>query len=102
MYWWQSLNPLRKLGMKGQAILHCDSTGCQAMHDFKWMGKVVGFERGTIYNGRDTPCEYIVIEILIHNHAYSDARDGKEPELYKYPLVNADIQNVKGVWVLFT
>jgi hypothetical protein len=97
-YWWQ--NPLKKLGIKGQAILHCDSTGCQAIHDFKWLGKVIGFEKGT--DGFHINVEYIVIEILIHNHAYSDARKGGEPELYKYPLINTDIQNVKGVWVLFT
>lgn len=94
-YWWQ--NPFIKIRIKGKTILFFSGEGCQARNEFQWAGKVIGFEEN-----KNLKCDDIVIEIMIHNFSYTDARDIKEKEIYKYPLVNADIQNVNGVWILFT
>lgn len=101
-YWWKSLNTLKKLRMKGQPILKFTGEGSQARDEFNWVGIIQGFEDGTIYNGTTKKVEYIVIKIIKHNFSYGDSRNKLAPELFKYPLVNADIQNVNGVWMLFT
>ncbi len=94
-YWWENI--ITKQRIKGQTILKFNGEGCQAISVFKWVGKVVGFERN-----KKLKCDDIVIEIIKHDNSYGDSRGNKEKEIYKYPLVNADIQCVDGVWILFT
>lgn len=93
-YWWK--NPITRMRMIGKTIVRVSSEGCQSRNEFHWAGRVKGFKKNDKLN-----CTDIVIEIVIHNHYHTDARYKTEPEIYTYPLVNADIQNVKGVWVLF-
>lgn len=92
-YWWE--NPLIKQNIKGKPILKFTGEGCQSRDKFEWVGIVKGFEKN--YNLK---CINIIIGIVKYNSSYTDSRDGIE-EIYSYPLVNADIQNVNGVWILF-
>lgn len=85
-----------KRNLKNQPILKIVGAGCQGRNEFQWLGKVKGFQYNT-----EGVCE-VIIEILIHNFSYGDNRNTEKPELYTYPLVNNDIQNVNGAWVLFT
>lgn len=95
-YWWQNI--IIKNSIRGKTILKFNGEGCQAIGVFQWVGKVTGFERNKSHK-----CDDIVIEIIKHNFSYGDSRDrSREKEIYKYPLVNADIQCVDGVWILFT
>lgn len=94
-YWWQ--NPITRLRMIGRTITRVSGEGCQDMNRLVWVGKVVRFERDRMGRQHD----HIIIEIIVHDKSYRDARDQTIPELYSYPLVNADIQNVKGVWILY-
>lgn len=93
-YWWK--NPLTRMSMKGKTILKFTGEGSQGRNEFDWAGKIIGFERSS-----NDKWDNIVIHIIIHNLSYGDARDNDNPEVFKYPLVNSDIQNVNGVWVLF-
>jgi hypothetical protein len=88
---------IKKYQLKGATIAKFNGEGCQGRGDFQWIGKVIGFR----YNNEQA-WEEVIIHIIKHNFSYCDARDEKQPEEYTYPLVNNDIQNVKGVWILFT
>lgn len=98
-YWWQNL--LQRQFMKGKPIIKVVGEGCQSMNSIEWVGKITGFEKNERNN-----CDNIVIEVVLHNNSYGDSRDrertGAKKEIYTYPLVNADIQDVNGVWVLYT
>ncbi len=88
-----------KRNLIGKSIAKFTGEGCQAMNKFQWLGKVIGFKK-------EDDMECVVIEILVHDCSYGDARDSKEPEIYSYPIATEfqiinDIQEVKGIWVLF-
>src|SRR6187551_54486 len=95
-YWWQSLSPITRLRMKGKTIVRFTQEGCQGRNEFQWAGKIEGFQWS-----EKRQCNEIVIRIIIHNKSYGDVRDNMDPEIFTYPLVNGDIQNVAGVWALF-
>lgn len=92
----------RRKQLLNQPILKVVGEGCQAISEFQWIGKVIGFEED-----KEKGWTVAVIKILKHNRSYGDARDAKEDEIYTYPIANKyyminDIQNVDGVWILYT
>lgn len=80
----------------GDTIIYTVGEGCQAVSEFKWIGKVHKFQ----FN-KNKDWKEVVIEIMKYNLSHGDNRN-QEKEYYTYPLVNNDIQNVNGVWILFT
>lgn len=93
-YWWD--DPILRLGMIGKTIVKVTGEGCQGRNQIQWVGKVIGFNKN-----KKQEYHEIVIEIVLHDKSYTDARDGNEQEMFVYPLINNDIQNVKDVWILY-
>lgn len=89
---------IRKCKLKGATIACFTGEGCQGMDEFKWIGRVIGFQKTKVSkeSGED-----IVIQVIKYNRSYGDNRDVAKKEIFTYPLWSKDLQNVDGVWILF-
>lgn len=105
--WWDKRDKhirYMKKNLIGKAILKVIGEGCQGMNSFQWLGKIVDIRQNP---NQEKGWIDAIIEVQIHNHSYGDNRNNSTKEIYTYPIATKDsciydIQNINGVWVLFT
>lgn len=85
-------NRKRRLPKVGETVLFVTEEGCQAINIFRWVGKVVGKEKDTLF-----------VKVIKYAKSYGDFRDYKEDvikELYcPEGSANMTIKKLDSIWV---